>query len=366
MSIPASDDLLYLNALNRISIFGPKRVSALLNHYGAARPAWDAPVEEIEEILRLGASTETYRLERSRLDPDREWARLLDAGIKCISYRSAGYPALLKELHFPPPILYFRGSLQGIDRPAVAIVGSRRCTFYGREVARQLAADLAAAGVTVVSGMALGIDTAAHCGSLENSGYTAAVIGCGLDRCYPPQNKDLMEEITGNGIILSEFPLGTEPLPHHFPQRNRIISGLTLGTAVVEATAKSGAIITANFALEQNREVFAVPGNVGSPYSRGCHRLIREGALLVESAADILEELCINPSAGRQLTIGQVSCSLTEDEKKLLNLIPYHPMHMDKIIQLSGMSAAETSACLLQLELKNSIRQTPGKYFSRV
>ncbi len=365
MKASEQNEIMYLNALNFVSFFGSTRINTLLKHYGTAEAVWKASNEDLTVTLNLPEKTGKLKQERSKINPEQEWARLLDKDVKCISLENKGYPSLLKQVSFPPPLLYYRGCLRKIDRPAVAIVGSRRCTFYGQEVANRLAVELSAEGVSVISGMALGIDTAAHRGALESSGYTAAVLGCGLDQCYPPRNADLMEKIIAEGAVLSEFPVGTEPMPKHFPQRNRIISGLSLGTVVVEATAKSGALITANYALEQNREVFAVPGNVGSPYSRGCHRLIKEGARLVEFAADILDELYIHSSTEQQLTLEETNADLTEAEQSLLNLIPYHPIHIDNIIQQSGIKASETSVLLLSLELKKCIRQTPGKYFCR-
>ncbi len=362
-------DLVYYNALNSISFLGPRRIAALIEHFETARAAWESSSDEITMVLKLQKNANKLDQERLNLDPLKLWARLEEQNIACVSPYCPGYPSLLKQIS-DPPLLYYRGSLQNIARPAVAIVGSRRCTFYGREVAQRLASELVAAGVTVVSGMALGIDTAAHQGALENSGYTVAVLGCGVDRCYPPRNLELMEKIINEGVVLSEFPPGTEPRPANFPQRNRIISGLSLGSVVVEATAKSGALITANYALEQNREVFAVPGNIGSPYSLGSHRLIKEGARLVESAADILEELNLDLLSGQtteqQLTIETCGINLTEDEKNLLSLIPYQPMHIDNIIRQSGIKASMASALLLSLELKKNIRQTPGKYYCRI
>lgn len=366
MTKDGRDQIIYLNALNLLSFLGPKRIDTLLKYYGSPRAAWEASPSEVTAVLGLQEHTARLKQEQAKIDPAQKWDRLLALEVDAISFDSPEYPKLLGQLHYPPPILYCRGSMQKINQPAVAIVGSRRSTFYGQEVAHRLAAELSSAGVSVISGMALGVDTAAHRGALENNGYTAGVLGCGVDQCYPPQNLDLMKQIVDRGVILSEFPVGTEPLAVHFPRRNRIISGLSLGTVVVEATAKSGALITANYALDQNREVFAVPGNVGSPYSRGSHRLIKEGARLVESAADILDELYLNSSFEEQLTLDTVSASLSEQEKSLLNTIPYQPMHIDNIIQLSGIRAAETSALLLSLELKKSIRQTPGKYFSRI
>jgi len=362
----SQDQIIYLNALNQIAFLGPKRIDTLVKYFGSPEAAWEAPPSEIAAVLEMKDHVNRIEQERAKIDPAQKWNRLRELEVETVSLDSPAYPVLLKQLHYPPPILYYRGSLQKIDHPAVAIVGSRRCTFYGQEVAHRLAGELSSAGISVISGMALGIDTAAHRGTLENNGYTAGVLGCGVDLCYPPQNLDLMKHIIAEGVILSEFPVGTEPLASHFPRRNRIISGLSLGTVVVEATAKSGALITANYALEQNREVFAVPGNVGSPYSRGCHRLIKEGARLVESAADILDELNLNTSPEEQLTLYDISAVLTGQEKSLLNNIPYQPMHIDNIIRMSGIRAAETSALLLSLELKKTIRQTPGKYFSRI
>jgi DNA processing protein len=357
---------LYLNALNLVSLSGPKQVATLLDHFHTAREIWETPAEMIASTLGVPEQADRLRKEKSCIDPIQEWEKLQNKKIETVSVNDDHYPALLKQLNYPPQLLYYRGSVDKINRPAVAIVGSRRCTFYGQEVAGQLAAALTATEVTIVSGMALGIDTAAHRGSLENSGYTIAVLGCGVDNCYPPQNRALMEQIIAEGAVVSEFPLGTQPLPPHFPRRNRIISGLSLGTVVVEATAKSGALITANFALEQNREVFAVPGNVGSPYSRGSHRLLKEGARLVETASDILEELNLDVLSEEQLTLNLESIELSEQEKKVLNLIPYQPMHIDKIIRLTESTAAESSALLLSLELKRLVRQTPGKYFCRI
>ncbi len=360
------ENLVYLNALNRLPFLGPRRITTLIEYFGTPRGAWDAPEQELKRVAGLHDYATRLAGERETIDPDREWDFLEKSGLMAIGIDSEAYPPLLRHLPCPPPILYYRGKFDHNKRPAVSIVGSRRSTFYGKEVAYRLAGELAAAGVSVVSGMALGIDTAAHRGCLESNGHTVAVLGCGLDHCYPPGNADLMDQIASTGAVLSEFPLGTKPLPGHFPQRNRIISGMSLGTVVVEATAKSGSLITAGLALEQDREVFAVPGNVGSPYSRGCHQLIREGAHLVESAADILNEIAVKEPPEQQLTITDPSFSLSDKEKVLLGLIPYQPMHIDDIIQACGEAASEVITMLLDLELKQLIRQTPGKYFCRI
>lgn len=357
---------IYLNALNRISFLGPVRIKALLQAFGSARGAWEASPGSLALLPELKGLAGRMCHERRLIDPGREWRRLQELNIGCLAPEHPAYPDMLKQITQPPPLLYCRGALGEEDNIAVAIVGSRRCTFYGREVAHRLAGELATAGFTVVSGMALGIDASAHRGALEAGGRTVAVLGCGPERCYPPRNAGLMEEIIAGGAILSEFPLDTRPLPQHFPRRNRIISGLSLGTVVVEATARSGALITAHYALEQNREVFAVPGNIGSPYSRGCHRLLREGARLVESAADILDELAVGPVPAQAAAAQQREVELSGEEKSILELIPYQPLLMDEIIRLSGLSAARLGPLLLSLELKGLLRQLPGKYFTRV
>jgi DNA processing protein len=366
MEVKNRSELIYLNAFNRISFLGSRRIKVLIDFFGNAEVAWAAPFTEIAVALNLKNGIEQLRKEKEALDPEKEWQLLEDNRIKSTAPSVDGYPELLKEINHIPPILYYRGRLETLNRPAIAIVGSRRCTFYGQEVAYKLASELASAGVAIVSGMALGIDTAAHRGALECAGYTAAVLGCSLDRCYPPGNQELMDQISSCGVILSEFALGTEPLPFNFPQRNRIISGLSHGTVVVEATAKSGSLITANYALEQNREVFAVPGNIGSPYSRGCHRLIKDGAKLVESAADIFDELALDRGLEEQQSFSFTEQNLNGPESKLLQVIPYQQLHIDDIIRLSGLRAAEASALLLSLELKKQIRQAPGKYFCRI
>ncbi len=360
-------DLIYLNALNCLSVLGSRRINVLLNHFGSAEIAWQASGEEYKQVFSIRAeSLDRLINEKKDLEPEKEWYRLAQYNIKCLSSDSDHYPELLKQISYSPPILYYIGNPKVVSGPAIAIVGSRRSTFYGQEVAQSLGCELAAAGMTVISGMALGVDTSAHRGALESGGYTAAVLGCGLDCCYPRQNQGLMTEIAAKGIVISEFPLGTSPMAANFPQRNRIISGLSLGTVVVEATAKSGSLITANYALEQNREVFAVPGNIGSPYSRGCHRLIKEGAKLVECAADILEELNLKQGCEEQLSLQLHANDLPAAEKKLLQQIPYQPMHIDDLIRISGFGAAEASSLLVSLEIKKLIRQMPGKYFCRI
>ncbi len=360
------EELIYLNALNRLPYLGPVRIGALVKHFGTARAAWEAPAGDLSGVNLLRGYSERMARERCAIDPEKEWRCLEKSGVKVIALCDPGYPPLLKAISRPPPLLYYRGTWFEGEQPALAIVGSRRCTAYGREVTRRLAKELAVLGFTVVSGMALGVDTEAHRGALESGGRTIAVLGCGVDICYPSSAARLKAQIAVGGVVTSEFPLGTAPLPQHFPQRNRIISGLSLGTVVVEAPAKSGALITANYACEQNREVFAVPGNVNSPYSRGCHRLIKEGACLVETVEDILAELTIGPVAVPLPDPATTKINLPPGEQEILNLIPYQPVSLDWLVRESGLSVEQAGVLVLSLELKGFLRQLPGKYLVRV
>ena len=359
------EELKYLNALNCIQLLGPARIELLLNRFGSAKGAWEASEKEWADITKLVNIIPKLIRKREAIDPDKEWLRLQNLGISVWGLKGPAYPPLLGRTSRPPPLLYSYGRWQEDDQMAIAIVGSRRCTFYGQEVALRLGRELAGLGFTIVSGLALGIDTCAHRGALQANGRTVAVLGCGLNIDYPFRNRDLRDRIASSGLVISEFPLDTNPLPRNFPQRNRIISGLSLGTVVVEAPLKSGALITANYALEQNREVFAVPGNIGSPYSVGCHRLIQDGAKLVETVADILEELAVGP-VGRQAGVEEKKPILSLQERHLLELIPYRPQHVDEIMRSSGLPVEELWPTLLNLELKGCLQQLPGKYFTRV
>ncbi len=282
----------YCHALNLIPQLGPVRINRLVKACGSAREAWHANELCLKAVEGFGEKLAAQvAAARTQIDPEKAWQQLNNDGFNAVSQDGPGYPSLLREIYDPPPLLYFTGDLQVLHKPCLAVVGSRRHTTYGREIAHKFAAKLAACGFTIVSGLARGIDTWAHQGVLTTSGFTAAVLGCGLDICYPPENMSLMKRIGHQGIVLSEFPPGSEPAPQNFPRRNRLISGLSLGTLVVEASEKSGALITASFALEQGREVFAVPGSIANPCSQGCHRLIKEGAKLVDGVDSILEEI---------------------------------------------------------------------------
>ena len=298
--------------------------------------------------------------------------------IRKITIDDAEYPKNLRNIHTPPKQLYVNGTLLEQDEMAVAIVGSRRATPYGLETAEKLGFELAARGVTVVSGMAIGIDSAAHRGALKAKGRTIAVMGSGHNIIYPPQNEKLYEEIAKTGAVVTEYEADDEPFPGHFPARNRIISGLSLGVVVVEAAKDSGALITANFAAEQGRTVFAVPGKVSSATSSGTNELIRDGACLIQSVDDILQELSIaeiEPASGKEKdkldgrislqTKAYIYNSLTDDERKIYKNLSDEPIYVDEILEKAGMEHARASKVLLNLELKKLIVQLPGKQFMR-
>ena len=289
-------------------------------------------------------------------------------GFRIVTFNDSDYPPLLKRIPDPPPFFYLYGRFDPNQR-ALAIVGSRKATPYGISATKSLCRDLAAAGVLVVSGMALGIDTAAHRGALEGGGPTVAVLGCGLDRIYPPKNTRLYHDIAENGAVLSEFPLATKPESHHFPMRNRIISGISSGVVVVEATKRSGSLITARLALEQNREVFAVPGSIQSFASKGTHGLIKQGAKLVESVEDVLEELPPTESSFCSQTFlakTENTPDLTDEETRVVAAMSAYPITADKLIQELKISSSRMMACLFSLEIKGIVSQFPGNRFALI
>lgn len=285
-------------------------------------------------------------------------------GVRIITFADPNYPALLRHIHDPPPVLYVYGRLRP-DSLNIAVVGSRNATSYGRNVTECISGDLVKRGFTVVSGMARGIDSAAHIGALAAKGETIAVLGCGLDTVYPAENKSLFHRIAESGAVISEFPFLTPPEARNFPVRNRIISGLALGTVIVEATHKSGSLITARLAAEQGREVFAVPGSVSSFKSMGTHRLIKEGAKLVENVNDIIEELNVGQAAPASEPKETPAISLTPNEQIILNKLSPYPIHIDGLVRQVSLSVGKVSGLLLQLELRGLVTQSPGKFFTR-
>jgi DNA processing protein len=301
-------------------------------------------------------------------DPELEYMRTCKAGARIIVFEEEQYPSRLKEIADPPMVLYAKGVPIPEKRPLVAVVGSRMPTFYGTRSAASIAEGLAAAGVGVVSGLARGIDTAAHNGCLKAKGFTIAVMGTGIDKVYPESNRSLFETIAGTGCIITEFPTGTAPEGKNFPRRNRIISGLSLGVVVVEAAGKSGSLITAAAALEQGREVFAVPGSIQSPKSAGAHFLLKNGAALVERSDDILAALGIGPGVKgtAHMESGKDRCAdISSLEKPVYDAVESYPVHIDAIIEKVRMEPGRVLGVLLEMELKGLLKQLPGKMFVR-
>jgi DNA processing protein len=308
---------------------------------------------------------------------DRELTALERMAIRVVTFLDPEYPARLKTIHDPPPLLSVSGTLSDADHHAVAIVGTRDATPAGRLVAERLSRGLAAAGLTVVSGLARGIDAAAHRSALEAGGRTIAVLGCGIDRTYPPEHQALRKKVEEQGAVLSELPLGAYPHAYHFPKRNRIISGLSFGVVVVEAASQSGSLITARLAAEQGRDVFAVPGSVQSEQSRGTNGLIKQGAQLVDTVEDILDALAPQFEPAFRTRMQERRAALTHpvqsgrlllepDEATLYAALPAEPVHIDELIAKTGLPAASVSGLLLSLELKGVIRQLPGRSCIRV
>jgi DNA processing protein len=301
-------------------------------------------------------------------EAEKEIIRAEKAAVKIVPFIDSTYPARLRMIPDPPPLLYLKGEIRSEDQKAVAVIGSRSTSDYGRRVARDLCRGLASLGFTVVSGMARGIDGAAHETSLNAGGRTIAVLGSGVDRVYPAEHDKLYQRIIENGAVISEFSIGTRPLAFNFPARNRLISGLSLGVVVVEATEKSGSLITAALALEQGREVFAVPGEVGASRSRGAHRLIRQGAKLVETVDDIIEEiapqLVVRGGKAASAPRRTLPQSLGVEFQTIFALFEERPVQIDEVIERSGYSPSRVSEILLELELQGYIRQLPGKKYT--
>lgn len=356
-------------AFARVQGLGCTSFKRLVDHFPDPTQAFVATASELAQIEGLGKDAiEGLTQFTGWGEVEREIECVEKAGAEIVPFNAPGYPARLRMLPDPPPFLYVKGKLQESDDRAVSVVGSRSASEYGRRVARDLARNLAALGFTVVSGMARGIDAAAHESALGGGGRTIAVLGSGVDVVYPPEHVELYRRISGNGAVISELAPGSRPLAFHFPSRNRLISGLSLGVVVVEATEKSGSLITAALALEQGREVFAVPGEAGASRSRGTHRLIRQGAKLVESVEDIVEEIA--PQLAGRARTGRSSASpalpphVAPEIRKVFELILEKPLQIDEVIQTSGLPSARVLEILLDLELQGYLRQLPGKRYT--
>jgi DNA processing protein len=359
------ESLTYWLALKTVPGVGNYLFLQLLKHFGGPENVFKASREALLKVegvnIQVASMIADYHIPKA-VHEDLTFVRKNHFTITTFS--DPDYPALLRQIHDPPPVLYVYGRLRR-DSLNMAIVGSRNATPYGRTVTQRLSGDLAQRGFTVVSGMARGIDSAAHRGALAAQGETIAVLGCGLGTVYPAENKGLFHRIAESGAVISEFPCLTAPEAYNFPVRNRIISGLALGTIIVEATHKSGSLITARLAAEQGREVFAVPGSVTSFKSMGTHRLIKEGAKLVEHVNDVIEELNIGRERATMETKKPPAIPLTHGEKIILSELSPYPIHIDKLARQVSLSAGEVSSLLLQLELKGLVTQSPGKLFSR-
>lgn len=360
---------------------GPTTFLRLLDKFETVDRVLGASVYEFTKVDGIGSRTaEKIRCSIDKFNVDKELSFANKLGVSVINMLDERYPAALKHIYDPPPVLYIKGEFVRSDALSIAIVGCRRCTIYGSEQASRFAYMLANAGFTIVSGMARGIDTAAHRGALNAGGRTIAVQGCGLANVFPPENKQLFGLIANSGACVSELPLTYEPLAENFPARNRIIAGLTMGTIVIEATARSGALLTAKAAIGCDREVMAMPGKIDSPASKGTHRLIKEGARLIECVEDVMEtlgyigeglkkhaDLAVNESEkqveGSLFDVGRLN--LNDSESRVYGSFDGEPMHIEEIISVSELSAGQVNASLISLRLKGLIKQLPGGVFKK-
>lgn len=351
---------------------GPARFGRLLEHFGSAAAALAASRAQWAE-LQLPDSALDYLSAPDWRGVERDLAWLEQPGNHLLALDDSRYPPLLRQAAYPPPLLFAHGLIDSLRAPQLAIVGTRDPSPQGRETARQFAAHLAEGGLTITSGLALGIDAAAHQGALSGGGWTVAVTGTSLERVYPAKHRDLAHAIAERGALVSEFPIGTPALAENFPRRNRLISGLSLGVLVVEAAVRSGSLITARLALEQGREVFAIPGSIHNPLTKGCHALIRQGAKLVETAADILEELGPLASAGASETARSIRAvtpvtaePLDPDYRRLLEAMGDAPVSVDALVEGCGLTAEVVSSMLLILELQGYVAAMLGGRYCRL
>ncbi len=343
---------------------GPKRFALLRENFPDLQAAWQAPDNALRNIFGEGKTVNALLAAKQDIDPNQNWKKLQDANIQVVTIVDENYPALLKETHNAPAVLFYRGTLPRQGQTLVAAVGTRVATTYGKTVTPLLVEPLARAGVGIVSGMALGIDGLAHEAALAAGGKTYAVVGTGLDQTYPPQHAQLAERIVKEGgAIISEFPLGTQPLPQNFPQRNRIVAGMCAGTLVVEAGEKSGALLTAKLALDENREVFCVPGNITQETSRGTNKFIRLGAQLVRNSDDILVALNLQPAEATS-PVQIPNKNATPEEKLVLSKLSHTPLHVDELASLCDCDPSVINATLVVLELQGYVRNVGGMHYT--
>jgi DNA processing protein len=359
-----TDQKLFWLGFSHIPAVGPQRFSQLESHFPSIEEAWHASAVELKNAGLEDGAVKAIVETRPKIDLTAEEARMNKAGVRLLTWHDNDYPARLKEIYNRPAWLYIKGEIKEEDEWCVAVVGTRRPSIYGRQVADEIAGELARNRITVVSGLAKGIDTISHQSALNAGGRTVAVLGGGLESIYPAENTKLARQITDHGALISEYPPGTMPRPEYFPRRNRIISGLSLGTLVVEAGEISGALITAQLALEQNREVFAVPGSILSIASLGTNKLIQEGAKLVTGVSDILEELNLRSLAQKVETRGTVPA--TFEELNILKFLGREPQHIDDICENSRLPARVVSSSLATMELKGIVKQVGAMSYAVV
>jgi len=358
-----NSELVYWVALNNVEGLGPSHFRQLLRYFDSVESAWNADVSDLKNLNFSEKLIENFRQTRRNLGLETRMARLSKLGVKLLTISSPDYPPLLRQTHDPPPLLYVLGEIRKEDELALAVVGSRKMTSYGREVTESLVQDLSTHGLTIVSGLALGVDACAHQAALSAGGRTIAVLGSGIDKIMPTTNIPLAQRIVkeGRGAVISEFPLGTEPQAFTFPRRNRIISGLSLGVLVIEAAEKSGALITAGLGAEQGRDVFATPGSIFNPLSVGTHNLIKQGAKLVNSAADILEELDL---AARSLKLeAREVVPETPEEEKILKVLGNDELHIDQIIKKSKLPTPVVTSTLTMMEMKGKVKNLGNQVY---
>ena len=366
----SNDDTFYYLALRFVPGLGNVTARRLLKRFSHARAIFTSSVSELSSVkgVKRGVVKEILSFS-AEAEVKRELERIHEKRVDIVCWHDSDYPPLLREIHDPPPFLYKRGTIRPSDKTALAVVGTRSPTQYGRDMTRELVKGLVHRGFTIVSGLARGIDAEAHRASLDFGGRTIAIMGCGIDEVYPRENSSLYRKIAHNGALLTEFGIGLKPEPHHFPIRNRIINGISLGVLVVEAAQKSGSLITARYASSEGREVFAVPGSPNSPKSIGTNSLIQQGAKLVGRPEDIFEEIAQTPplkgKPGDDESENEAWKEVTKREMKILCQLGRKPVHFDSLVRGSGMSVPEVSGCLLTLILKQALIELPGKLYMR-
>jgi DNA processing protein len=360
-SAQVGDTRQYWVAFSLVKGIGAVRFQAVLNYFGDPQIAWGAPTEALRQAGLSDKIIENLVRTRDQVDLDKLWEEMEQKNISILIQQDESYPKRLNEIDQPPPVLYTQGNINPDDEWSVAIVGTRRVTAYGRQVAEDIAGRLARNGLTIISGLARGVDSIAHQAALDAGGRTLAVLGSGLDRIYPPENRQLAEQIKANGAIISEFSPNTPPEASNFPQRNRLISGLSLAVLVIEAGIKSGALITAAFAADQGREVFAVPGNITSPGSMGTNRLIQNGAHPLLSAEQVLEILELSMVAEHRSA--RVALPSDAVEAQLFEILGVEPLHIDEVTNRTEIPVEKVTATLALMELKGMVRQVGGMQY---